>query len=289
MNAPALVVVTTVIATAAATAVTWLAKPGGAAALPTEPAATDAALAQRVAEVERRLQDVLARLDEQAPATAPARTTVGSGVSAAEVEAAVAKYMAAHEAETNQPGKLTKPQALAQLAEIGGDYDKIERVWAQVEASGIEAEVLAHFKALAEASPTDPHVQYLYGAYLLAGIEDEPMARQGEMAVAADAAFDRTLKLDDKHWAARFLKATSLSFWPKITGKHVEALKNFQVLADQQEQSPPQPYFAQTYVFLGNMLAEQGNREQARATYERGLRWFPDHAELKRQLAALAK
>ncbi|MEZ5964407.1 MAG: hypothetical protein R3F56_11225 [Planctomycetota bacterium] len=292
MNGPTTAVVAVLFSAATAAAVTWLYHPERA--LPASESAADTALAQRVAELEGSVKDALRRLERlQADTAAPVtRASLERTVPEAEIEAAIAKYLAAHGAEKPDGAagpSLTKAQALARLYEVGGDYEKIQKIWDEVEGAGLEDDLLAHFKALAAASPTDASAQYLYGAYLLAGIEGKPMDQQGKMAIAADAAFDRTLKLDDKHWAARFMKATSLSFWPKITGKQTEALKHFQILADQQEHEPQQPHFAQTYVFLGNMLADQGDRDQARAAYERGLRWFPDNKDLKQQLAALGK
>lgn len=291
MNAPALVVFSIVAAAGTAVAVNWYAsKPGGGVQ---ESGVAGEVLEGRIAGVEAKLSDLMLRIEKLSSELADRATrTKTEPVNPADIEAAVAKVLAAgvpREAGASSKVGLSKEQALAKLAEVGGRFDRIEELWPQIEAAGIEDAVLAHAKAMAEGAPNDASAQFLYGAYLIAGIESKPMAKQAALATEADAVFDRTLKADDKHWGARFLKATSLSFWPKITGKHAEALRHFEVLADQQEQGAPQPHFAETYLFLGNMHLENGDQAKARAAYERGLRWFPDHAELKKQKGAVTK
>jgi tetratricopeptide (TPR) repeat protein len=226
-------------------------------------------------------------------ATASGRNVAAPAPSSADLEAAVAKVLAARgaapAAASSAATPLSQEAAIAQLTAIGDDWDKLEALWPTIEKAGLEEAVLAHYSALAEAAPGDAKAQYEYGAKLLVGIQNKPPAQQAGLAMKADAAFDKTLKLDDKHWGARFMKATSLSFWPKITGKHAEAMQHFEVLVEQQEQGSPQPHYAETYLFLGNMHLDNGNSAKARAAYERGLRWYPDNDNLKRQLSTLKK
>ena len=83
---------------------------------------------------------------------------------------------------------------------------------------------------------------------------------------------------------ARFTKAMSLSFWPPVFGKQGEAIQHFEILANQQEEGPPSGHFAQTYLLLGNMYAEQGKSEKALEAWERGLGYFPSNESLNKQL-----
>ncbi len=294
MQTLAVVIVAVIAAAGTATAVSWFAnKPVAAQEIGSLP---DAALESRIAGVETKLGDLVQRLERVSGdlATSAGRSAAAP-LTAADLEAAVAKVLATQGVHSKADGAnktgptLTKSQAIARLTEIGGSYDKLQELWPLIEKAGLEDEILAHQAALAESAPTDPTAQYQYGAMLIAGIQTKPPAKQAGLAMKADAAFDKTLKLDEKHWGARFMKATSLSFWPKITGKQAEALKHFEVLADQQELAKPQPHFAETYHFLGNMYMENGDHAKARATYERGLRWFPGNDNLERQMASLKK
>ena len=67
---------------------------------------------------------------------------------------------------------------------------------------------------------------------------------KGELATAADKVFDKALELDDRQRDARFTKAVTLTFWPDFLGK----------------------------------------KPEAKRTWERGLRRFPQDDELKSKL-----
>ncbi|HEB52641.1 MAG TPA: hypothetical protein ENI87_05250 [bacterium] len=104
------------------------------------------------------------------------------------------------------------------------------------------------------------------------------------LAFPGRADSDHGLLLDDQHWGARFSKAMSYTFWPEFTGKRGEAIKQFETLVAQQETMPVEEHQAQTYLYLGNMLAER-DPERARSIWRKGLRRHPDNAELRARRA----
>ena len=106
----------------------------------------------------------------------------------------------------------------------------------------------------------------------------------GDLATQADLAFDRALELDPQNWDARFTKAVALSNWPAFLGRQPEAIAQFETLLAQQENSPPNPQYAQTYLFLGNMYVQTGERAKAIETWQSGLARYPDDAALLEQL-----
>jgi len=108
----------------------------------------------------------------------------------------------------------------------------------------------------------------------------------GIWATKADKAFDAALAVDDHCWDARFSKAVSLSFWPPVFGKQGEAIKNFEVLTEQQASQPSDPKFAQTWLLLGNMYQQTGRMDQALATWQKGLALFPGNEALQAQIAS---
>jgi tetratricopeptide (TPR) repeat protein len=156
-----------------------------------------------------------------------------------------------------------------------------EALWERVREAGLVDEALALFEARAEERRDDPGAQVdAARAYLQKVFEvgDGPAA--GLWAGKADAAYDRALKLDPRHWDARFGKAVSLSFWPPIFGKRGEAIGHFETLVEQQRGLAPEPRHASTYLLLGNLHAQSGDAEEAAAVWAEGYALFPDDEAL---------
>jgi tetratricopeptide (TPR) repeat protein len=148
--------------------------------------------------------------------------------------------------------------------------------------------VLARLSEYAAANPSDPEAQYMEGvAYIMRLQEVGASFEAGPLASKADAAFDRTLALDEDHLGARKSKAISLSFWPPIMGKGPKAIEQFEILIEKQQKFPVQDDFAENYVLLGNLHLQAGNQEGAIAVLEQGLAAHPDDADMAAQLAAL--
>ena len=108
----------------------------------------------------------------------------------------------------------------------------------------------------------------------------------GLWAMKADQAFDDILALDEQHWDARFTKAVALSFWPPIFGKQSEAIRQFEVLREQQRHQTPSAGHGQTYLLLGNLYQQMGQTEKALQVWQEGAGIFPDMAELQAQIDA---
>jgi tetratricopeptide (TPR) repeat protein len=162
--------------------------------------------------------------------------------------------------------------------------DELDRLWQKLREEGRIDAVLAEIEAQVALAPNNPDLQAELGkAYLqkLFDVGIGPMAAVwGEKA---DVAFDAALALDETHWEARFQKALSLSNWPTFLGKQGEAVRNFEVLVEQQETARPQPYHAYTYQFLGNLYDQAGQHDKARETWRRGAQRFPDDEELRKK------
>ncbi len=154
--------------------------------------------------------------------------------------------------------------------------------WKKVHDAGQMDELLKEFEAYAEANPNEPkaHME-LANAYLAALQFDQT---KWPLSQKADAEFDKVLTLDSNHWEARFSKAVSYTFWPDFLGKKKEALQHFETLVEQQKTLPVQPHHAQTYLFLGNLLEQRGNKERAREIWQQGAQRHPDSQELKGKL-----
>jgi tetratricopeptide (TPR) repeat protein len=259
---------------------------GGGVELETRLAQLERAQADTRAAIEKLGTDLAARA-QMAPRTPTEK------VSQADIEAAVARYLKDNGAAMASPAaaqpagaKLEMEEAM-KLAAATTQEAGLSPNWQRIRDAGLEQEVLDRMEQIAKSRPDDAGAQYQYGVCLINALQDKGMPEVGLLATKADGAFDAALKADPNHWESRFSKATSLSFWPKITGKHLEAIKHFEILAEQQERGPSQPHYAETYLFLGNMQLDNGNKEKAKAAFERGLRYFPGHTGLKAQLDTL--
>ncbi|MEM8712340.1 MAG: hypothetical protein AAGG01_15420 [Planctomycetota bacterium] len=185
------------------------------------------------------------------------------------------------------------PKALGSaedIAQLLGDADDLASVglWKRIVEEGRDAEVLAHFKALADANPNDPEAQLELGqAYLGRTQEAGASPLAGKYATLADEALDAALEADPEHWEARFTKAVALSFWPPVFGKQAEAIQEYETLVGQQSGLAPSSEHAQTHLLLGNMYHQTGQSDKALAAWRAGLELFPDNSDLASQIAIL--
>jgi tetratricopeptide (TPR) repeat protein len=251
-------------------------------------ASTDlAALEAALSELEEEQRTLAARLAEL-PA-APGAAAATSRVQARDVDAAVAEYLARElgrapdlladgGSETRDANAADAERILS--GQLSGS--ELEALWQELRDEGRIDAVVAEIEQQAALAPHDPDLQSELGKAYLQKLSDDGV---GPMAAVwgekADKAFDRALELDDQHWEARFQKALALSNWPPFLGKQSEALRQFEVLVEQQERGAASAEHAWAYFFLGNLYDQGGARDEALATWQRGARRHPDSAELR--------
>jgi tetratricopeptide (TPR) repeat protein len=288
MNPIATTVVSVVLATAAAAAVTIAMRPADAG-----PDAVTLATVQHSLESLRTEHAALQqKFDALASRPAPAAAseierTQAPALSNEQVSAAVEAYLAKRSGQPlaagsdGASGAPTFDLDTEFKALQGTSYWQDSALWKRLFAAGKMDEAIKRFEELAKANPTDPKAQMnLANAYLSYLQMDQS---KWQLSMKADQAFDRVLDLDDHHWQARFSKAVSYTFWPDFLGKKKDAIANFETLVAQQETMPPQPQEAQTYLFLGNLL-EARDPAKAKEVWEKGARRHPDSKELADKL-----
>lgn len=291
MNAAATIAVSILASASVAFVVTEMRQPEPQTGVPeTAGGAPADALA---AEVDR-LRGVVESLQSQRVTAGPGRTEVESASIEERIRAAVDAEITRRAAE---PGGL----ATAVDAAATSDFDMAKtfeellasgsvnphvntQIWKRITEAGKVDEAVEMFRARAERLAQDADAQADYGEALGAKImQSDNVMEQGQNAMIADAAYDKALELDSKHWRARFNKAVSYSFWPSMTGKPAEAVDHLVTLMGQQEAAPSPGHggYSQTYLILGNLYAQQGKSDLAKETWQRGLRLHPNDTGLQ--------
>lgn len=219
----------------------------------------------------------------------------GSAATDEQVRRAVQEALAARGADgdggpATDAAAKTKPidfdTAVAQVGDPSLDWDDRQAVWARINEAGLVDKVIAAIEDYAKAHPNDAAAQTGKGsAYLQKLWTEKNDIAKGVLATKADAAFNEALDIDPNQWDARFLKATSLSFWPPVMGKQPEAVKHFEILVQQQEATGgKRGGYDQTYLYLGNLYAQQGKADKAKEMWQRGLDLFPDNDALREKM-----
>lgn len=250
-------------------------------------AATDAALLAAI----ERLQGEVSAIQEQLSLASVASDRAPAAISDGAIERAVAAYFDANGATGAAPEAqgldLEAPLGTpAEIAEMLNGADQVEAMglWKRLVEEGLDDEVLAHYKALAQANPEDPEAQLALGQAYLGRTQEANGPMAGFYATLADKALNQALAADPEHWEARFTKATALSFWPPNLGKQPEAIREFEHLIAQQSGMAQTPAHAQSHFTLGNLYQQNGQMDKALDVWRNGLTLFPDNAQLAEQI-----
>lgn len=289
MHPTATIAVSVLLASAAALGVTFAQRGQDA---PTEsPAVAD--LQRALDELRESHRGLQSRFEALANAPAPAQAARSDRSEASipneQLAAAVEAYLQKRSAPASGAAAGGDGAAVAAGFDLATEFDGLvgnsywenTAAWKKAFAAGRMDEVVKKFEALAAANPQDTKLQMDLANAYLAYVQMDPSKWQNSMK--ADQVFDKVLAIDDKHWEARFTKAMSYTFYPDFLGKKKDAITHFQTLVQQQEQMPVEPYQAQTYLYLGNLL-EARDPAKAREMWAKGAARHPDNAELAKRL-----
>jgi len=288
MNATASIVVSVLLASAAAVGVTVALQPEETSTVTLDISELQKSLTE-LQETNTELSKRLEELGVQAAAAAsrnPDRVAAPQ-VSDEQVKAAVEAYMSQRGTPVDAASADGKSAKLAFNVKkdleklLGTSFFQDQDEWKRAFEAGKMDEVIAEIEALAEANPNDPQAQMnLANAYMAYLQMDNT---KWQMSMKADQQFDKVLDIDENHWEARFTKAVSYTFWPKFLGKNNSAISNFETLIKQQESMPVQDHQAQTYMYLGNLLADK-DPKRAREIWQKGMTRHPNSNELRELL-----
>jgi tetratricopeptide (TPR) repeat protein len=139
------------------------------------------------------------------------------------------------------------------------------------------------FDKLLASHPASANLHLNYG---FAYVDKIPVAGSITQVILANTAlgeFDKTVNLQPS-WIAYYTRGASYLFWPKIFGKAPLGVADLEKAISLQKH-PAKSYYVRTYVALGDGYCKLELPDKARATWQEGLRFFPDNAQLKNRLA----
>ncbi|MEM8668168.1 MAG: redoxin domain-containing protein [Planctomycetota bacterium] len=163
--------------------------------------------------------------------------------------------------------------------------DAGEELLLQISSSGIEDELLKEIDQQIKQQPENALLQVSKAAVLSVQMWNESSTpKLNVLASRADSALDAALEIDKKSWDAQMTKAV---FYADGGYRWYErqALTMFAELIRVQEGMDQKPHYAKAYIEYGKLQQKLGNNSEAKETYRRGLKRFPNNETLAEQLA----
>lgn len=132
-----------------------------------------------------------------------------------------------------------------------------------------------------------PKSANLHLNYGFAYVDKIPVAGSITQVILANTAlgeFSQAVDLEPT-WLAYYTRGASYLFWPKIFGKAQLGVADLQKALALQENGPKRAYYVRAYIALGDGYCKMEELDKARATWQEGLRQFPDSSQLKDRLS----
>jgi tetratricopeptide (TPR) repeat protein len=139
------------------------------------------------------------------------------------------------------------------------------------------------FGKLLVSHPASANLHLNYG---FAYVDKIPVAGSITQVILANTALGEFIKAVDLQpsWITYYTRGASYLFWPKIFGKASLGVADLEKALSLQN-NPAKPYYVRTYVALGDGYCKLDLLDRARATWQEGLRQFPNNAQLKDRLS----
>ncbi len=133
----------------------------------------------------------------------------------------------------------------------------------------------------------DPTSANLHLNYGFAYVDKIPTAGSITQVILANTALGEFSKAVDLQpsWLAYYTRGAGYLFWPKIFNRAPLGVADLQKAVAMQQAGPTKPYYLRAYIALGDGYCKMERMDEARATWQEGLRQFPDSSQLKDRLA----
>jgi tetratricopeptide (TPR) repeat protein len=154
---------------------------------------------------------------------------------------------------------------------------------AEAKAAAKEAERL--YRRLIAARPKDPEPRVQLAQVLsICKIPYADFLGQGRILSQANKLLEEALALDPSHWSARYTLAMNHYSTPAFLGRTEAAIREFELLLEQQGDRADSPQLAVPYIYLGDLYERKKRTEDAQAIWRRGAALFPDDSRLPERL-----
>lgn len=170
---------------------------------------------------------------------------------------------------------------------VAGDPDNL-RYGSDYRQAVIHSKEFDHgikfFEQLAAQYPKSPNLHLNFG---FAYVDKIPVAGAITQVMLANSAlmeFAKALELQPS-WIAYYTRGTSYLFWPKIFKRAGLGVADLEAAMKLQQSERRHGYHLKTYIALGDGYWKTDNLPRARATWQEGLKVFPNSVALQRRLA----
>jgi tetratricopeptide (TPR) repeat protein len=143
---------------------------------------------------------------------------------------------------------------------------------------------LKFFEKLTSDHPNSANLRLNFG---FAYVDKIPVAGSITQVILANNAltqFSKAVELKP-NWINLYTRGVSYLFWPKVFNRAPNGVTDLEQALNVQKREPRQIYHAKTYIALGDAYWKTDQLDKARATWQEGLKLFPDRTELKTRLA----
>jgi tetratricopeptide (TPR) repeat protein len=144
--------------------------------------------------------------------------------------------------------------------------------------------VIGFYEKLLATNPNHANAQLNYGFAYVDKVPTAGSITQVLLANNALKAFSKSIELKPT-WIAHYTRGNSYLFWPKIFGRAGDAVADLEA-AMKLQSSPPQPFYARTWIALGDAYWKLDDLDKAQKIWSDGLKLFPTNAALKVRMAS---
>jgi tetratricopeptide (TPR) repeat protein len=168
---------------------------------------------------------------------------------------------------TDDPDNLMYSSEYRQVAIKSKDFDR----------------VLSFFEKLAATKSQSSNVHLNFG---FAYVDKIPVAGSITQVILANKALNEFTKAVELQpdWINLYTRGMSYLFWPKIFDRAPLGVADLEKALKIQAAGPKKSYYVKTYIALGDGYWKTDQLEKARATWQEGLKQFPDNQQLKARL-----
>jgi tetratricopeptide (TPR) repeat protein len=144
---------------------------------------------------------------------------------------------------------------------------------------------IVFFGQLTAAHPGSANAVLNHGYAYVDKIPTVGAVTQVILANTALGLFSKSIELK-RTWLALYTRGNSYLYWPTVFGRAPLGVADLEAAVAMSKAGEKWPYHARAYIALGDGYWKLGQIDKARATWQEGVRLFPEESRLRARLAA---